>query len=256
MSEYSERFQSQDAAANYDGSLYADSGWDAFIWSLERQRLRQIFLALRRKKAELTHLDFACGTGRILKETEPLCAHSIGIDISESMIERAREKLTRSELRVGDIRLDPSLLEPQFDVITAFRFFLNAEAQLRGDVLRLLARRLAGVDSRLIFNNHGNRHSVRHLAIEKRRRRGESHSEMSIREMTELTDSAGLEILELHGFGVCPSLLYRGRLGSAVKVIDRVAAALPFMRRVSYDVIAVCGRRLPVVSEAETSGRP
>jgi SAM-dependent methyltransferase len=103
------------------------------------------------------HLDFACGTGRILHVAEEIFPKTTGVDVSETMVKLAREKCHRSEIIVQDITTTP--LNTRYDVITAFRFFLNAEPELRKNVLKAIRKNLAD-NGCLIVNIHVNRTSI------------------------------------------------------------------------------------------------
>jgi SAM-dependent methyltransferase len=188
----------------------------------------------------LVHLDFACGTGRVVSAVESMTAKSIGLDISPNMVSLARKKVRAADLRVGDILESPNIVGFHYDVITAFRFFLNAEPELRSKMMKCLSSRLRGPESRLIFNIHGNRHSMRHLGITYRAIRGEQNSEMTFAEAKSLAEAAGLEIESWFGFGVCPRILHRTILKSFVRFVDRIAAKIRFLRGVSCDLLFVC----------------
>src|SRR5262249_23544285 len=54
-------------------------------------------------------------------------------------------------------------IEARYDLITAFRFVLNAEPALRAAAMKALAARLRGPESRLVFNNHGHLWSAKLL---------------------------------------------------------------------------------------------
>jgi SAM-dependent methyltransferase len=79
-------------------------------------------------------LELGCGTGRVLVPLSQKCGYILGIDQSESMLSRCRQKLeerkipaARAKVRQGDITdLD---LGERFDLITApYRVFQNLEA--------------------------------------------------------------------------------------------------------------------------------
>ena len=131
----------------------------ATIWGLEQWLLLKIV-----RKHFLNepprHLDFACGTGRILGYLSPYCRSAVGVDISASMLDVARGNETRAEIMEADITRDDILGKREFDLITAFRFFPNAEFELRKEALGALARHLSG-EGVLVFNNHKNAGSLR-----------------------------------------------------------------------------------------------
>lgn len=227
---------------HYEENVYSPDGFDSFVWSLQRPVLLHHVRQLRAALGRISYLDFACGTGRIVSAVEELTDRSVAIDVSEGMIALARPKVRRSELVVGDLLHDPTLVSGPFDVITAFRFFLNVEPQLRLSALTTLAQLMRGAHSRLIFNVHGNRHSVRHMGIERRRRRGEIHNEMSLAEITRLVRQAGLTIESSYGYGILPRRLHSGICRGWVRTLDRWAAGRQALKGISQDLLFVCRR--------------
>lgn len=107
--------------------------------------------------------------------------------------------------------------------------------------MKSLASHLRGSQSRLIFNIQGNKNSLRHFSLAKRIKKGERQSEMSVAEIRELVDNAGLRIIAWYGLGVCPPVLHRSFLAPLMLFIDRLCEPLPIMKRVSYDLLFVCG---------------
>ena len=193
MSETSYRESHLQKGADYRES-FATQPHLAMVWSLERRLLTRI--VRERFPAELpTYLDFACGTGRILGRLPQAAASSTGVDVSPSMLQVARNTLTGVELIQADLTCTDTLGDRRFDLITAFRFFPNAEAQLRQDALTAIVRHLEP-DGMLIFNNHRNRASlIRRIVVAGRRKirtRGQkSQWGMSRQEAYELVASAG-----------------------------------------------------------------
>lgn len=240
---YSESFQNRESAKFYEEVVYGPGSYDQFIWELQSTRLASIFDELSRSHRGLTHLDFACGTGRIISFLENFTKESTGIDISESMLSIAKKKVTKAKLLVRDISNNQDIDAATYSVITTFRFFLNAEPPLRKTVMAFLSERLDGSEGRLIFDIQGNKHSLRHLAIKWRTKKGERGNEMSYNEVRQLVEDSGLEIESWHGFGVVPAFLHRSLLGSLMRIIDRMFTKLPFMKLVSYDLLFVCRTR-------------
>jgi SAM-dependent methyltransferase len=105
-------------------------------------------------------LDFACGTGRITRAAAEYFEHVEGIDISPSML-AAAEVPPNVQLQLADFTTQP--LNRRYDVITAFRFFLNAEDSLRREALRAIHAHLADA-GRLVCNVHMNSTSPGGLA--------------------------------------------------------------------------------------------
>jgi SAM-dependent methyltransferase len=133
-------------------SYYANDPWQAFMWAREQACIDEL---LREHLAgrEIKLLDFACGTGRITSYLETRVGQCVGIDVSTPMLEQARQRLHHTELIDGDLTQGDVLGGRKFDLITAFRFFTNAEDQLRRKVIRALADHL-DTDGYLLFNNH------------------------------------------------------------------------------------------------------
>ena len=120
---------------SYDKQYQKDSH-DARIWILEKEIL--IIIIHRYKLKNLVnHLDFASGTGRIFEVFKNCENNSIGIDVSESMLVEAKKKYRDVTFIKKDLTSHPNYFTIQFDLITTFRFFLNAENSLRENVLSL-----------------------------------------------------------------------------------------------------------------------
>jgi len=177
---YRRRFEDASEAAAYDHDQYSAVGYPALLWEIERQVLTDLVRDFRQTHPRLSYLDFACGTGRVLSFIENMVDDSTGVEISEAMLALAGEKVQRSKLVLSDITSDDSPLEDQYDLITCFRFILNAELQLREEALSRLVTRLRDGTSRFIFNNHAHLWSYKIAswpsARADRRRRADSSS--------------------------------------------------------------------------------
>ncbi len=65
----------------------------ALLWDIEQRVLRQALdLTAGRLSGAMTHLDFACGTGRVLAACAPFVRSSTGVDVSERMMAVAHDK--------------------------------------------------------------------------------------------------------------------------------------------------------------------
>ena len=106
-------------------------------------------------------LDFACGTGRILLAMKNTGYKNLtGIDVSEEMLNQGRLADTSLNLIQTDIATeDTSCYLNSFDVITSFRFFTNADKDLKLKVLPKLGQFIKpkGI---LIVNFHQNSSSI------------------------------------------------------------------------------------------------
>ncbi len=222
---------------------YQTQVWDSFLWSREREIIPEImdkYLSDR----DIHLLDFACGTGRITSLLERRVATSTGVDVSESMLTIAKEKLKRTEIIRADITRENILRPKKFNLITAFRFFLNAEPELRLAAIKALVELLAE-DGILVFNNHHNTGSpwIKLLSIYRRCKNPQStFNVMSINQMKQLVEQAGLEIVEIYpvGFFHPPKIPVSNRLNLA---IDNAAGKLKCLNGFSESPIAVCRRR-------------
>jgi predicted TPR repeat methyltransferase len=226
-------------AKDYDAKLFSPGSFDAAIWEREQELLDRIVQQhIGRRES---YLDFACGTGRVLSRVEPLFASAMGLDISQTMLAAARERVQKATLVQGDATREPAVLEHRrFDFITAFRFFLNAQPALRDEAMAFLASALKDQDSRLLFNVHGNRHSTRALLAAKARITHEKFASMSLRESIELAARHGLEVVEWYGIGSYDKALLRLMPMRTWRWAER-AAALP--KRFAVYLYFVCRRK-------------
>jgi ubiquinone/menaquinone biosynthesis C-methylase UbiE len=243
---YSDRFQEKDAVVDYDAKEYGAGSYSSFIWGLQRPVLEKILADFRQTHGPVRLLDFACGTGRVIASLEPLVDAAEGIDISDNMVAVARKKCRTAQLKVGDVLSQPELLQKKYDVITSFRFLLNAEPELRGRVLKKLRAVVREPDGLLVVNVHGNSRSLRHPAIAWRRWRertqntGAMLNELSPVVTRELLWESGFQIVRQFGFGMLPPTLYRTPLRGAAAVVDKVFAGENRWCDRSIDLLFVC----------------
>ena len=121
-------------ARSYDEDLWDPQAAKGLDWLVE-QRLLAGILGSVGSSAPGSAADFACGTGRVLEFLDRYFPAPVGIDVSPDMLALARSRCPRARLILGDVTTTPGLAPGPFDLITAFRFFLNAEPPLRGEVL-------------------------------------------------------------------------------------------------------------------------
>jgi predicted TPR repeat methyltransferase len=225
----------------YD-AYYASDPWARYLWSREQEVLAQA-LELYFGQRSVRALDFACGTGRICGFLETRVASCTGVDVSEAMLGQARVKLQRTVLHKANLLEQNPFEKESFDLITAFRFFVNAEPELRRAALRALAPLLAP-DGCLIFNNHQNLNApyMRVTRAYAGWRGFQAFNVLSIAECRALVAEVGLEIVHVFPVGMfrlpklnLPSALYR--------VADRLAGAADFTARWSMSPILVARRK-------------
>ena len=122
--------------SDYDSDL--DLGnFDAYMVTHESKILAKTVQSLFPNKVP-RYLDFACGTGRILSTVAQYAEASFGIDVSESMVSEAKQKSANTEFFITDLTSSQAPVA-DIDLITAFRFFGNAEQELRQSVLKALS---------------------------------------------------------------------------------------------------------------------
>ncbi len=155
-------------------------------------------------------LDYACGTGRILSffvelfSDAKISIDATGMDVSEQML--ATIKGSPAQLIKIDVSTE-SATESDFDIITCFRFFLNAEDNLRNSILKQLYGMLKQ-DGCLIVNNHGSCFSflgLLHLF------KGNTHC-MSDSEFLQILHSNGFEVEKVYGLGLFPGVIVNRKL--------------------------------------------
>jgi SAM-dependent methyltransferase len=236
---YAERHKAR--GSDYDETFSPEvNPYRAMVWRLEQRALDGI-LRDYLVPGKIAHLDFACGTGRILGHLLGKVGSATGVDVSSSMMEVAQKVAPEAELIEADLTQDDVLGERRFDLITAFRFFPNAESDLRQAVFRVLARHLAphGV---LVFNNHKNRNSLARR-IYRRLGRGVVRGTMSHDEVEVLVAQVGLRIQEMIPLGSLPVSEKHPMLPTAlVEPLEQWMSRLPGLAAVAQNVIYVCGR--------------
>jgi SAM-dependent methyltransferase len=243
---YADRFQHEDAVSFYEAGEYEAGSYSSCIWRLQRPVVEQLVKDFRAAQpGPVRLLDFACGTGRVLSALEPVVDAAEGVDISENMVAVARNRCPKARLLVGDVLGRPELLQSGYDLISCFRFLLNAEPELRGRVLRRL-RQVLRPDGLLLVNVHGNSRSLRHPAIAWRRWRTRNVknnimlNELSPAATKRLLTESGFEIVRQFGFGILPPTLYRTPLRQAALAMDRSLAGEHFWNDWSIDLLFAC----------------
>ena len=185
-------------ADRYDRDLWDLSTARGLEWLLEKGILDEL---LEGRRAAHVAIDFACGTGRVLEYLAGRAREVIGIDISPAMLEVARRRCPGARLVEGDITVDPGLVTESADIVTAFRFLLNAEPPLRAAALEWMRDHLApgGV---LIANFHLNPRSLRGRYL--RARAAPDVNLIGVTHARELLAEHGLAVREVRGYSYVP----------------------------------------------------
>ncbi|EKD70973.1 MAG: methyltransferase type 12 [uncultured bacterium] len=223
---------------NYENSVYGKHSSYSRIWELEKGILLDIFKKNNLSNNEITYLDFACGTGRVISFLEDKVARATGIDVSQNMINLAKPKVHRSKFIVGDLITNGSLLQQQYNLITAFRFFLNAQPILREQAMEVLARKLAS-RGLLIFNIHGNTLSYRFPIVMLYRLFGKRLQQMTYFQARNLAIRNGLKISDYYGTGYIPKFLYPLFPHSFIAAFEKLISKT-FLKFFCLDMIFVC----------------
>ena len=196
------------------------------VWKWEKSILREIHFGPR-------HLDFACGTGRIIEELHS--EEKFGFDISEKMVSVARDNNPDVKFIVANFATDEIKL-PLFDSVTTFRFLPNADTNLRKSALQFINRNLK-MNGTLVLNNHRNFWSIPFIAFRlvfmQYGLAGLSHAQI-----IELLSGAGFELQEFKSYGVVPQNEVRSIVGWTLteKIDGFFARYLPNLR-MGYNVI-------------------
>ena len=191
--------QSADAGSDYDKTF--ETGYCAALWQkIEKPLLERSLYPFAGR--ERTCMDFACGTGRITRVVAMLFGTVVGVDVSEAMLMHASVPENVGLYCIDITRIS---LAETFDVVTAFRFFLNAEDSLRREALRAIYRHLreGGV---LVCNIHLNATSPMGLvsralnwAYPKIPR-----NSLSLGQFSKVLTEEGFEIMDTTSYGYFP----------------------------------------------------
>jgi O-antigen/teichoic acid export membrane protein/SAM-dependent methyltransferase len=189
-------------ALSYDEDLWDPQAAKGLDWLVEQQLLADI---IRTSVAPLPQAvaDFACGTGRVL---EFLCRHfpsPVGIDISPDMLALAHDRCPQATVILGDVTSSPGLAPGPFDLITAFRFFLNAEPDLRGEVLAWMRGSLRP-GGMVVANFHLNPLSLRGAYLRARMTPSARPPMMSAKDAGQLFAAHGFAVRRILGYSFLP----------------------------------------------------
>ncbi len=222
---------------DYDMMFY-DNPYRKMIWRIEKSILTSTLNKHLSNTKKIDYLDFACGTGRVLEHMESVVDNANGIDVSSAMLEIARKKATKATVIEGDLTLENIFDNNSFDVITAFRFFPNAEPALRNEALNAL-KNLLRTDGILIFNNHRNLSSLTNRFARLLKRGG--NEGMTENDTQTMLHENNLIVVDVYHIGVLPStenhMLFPSKL---FYLIEKIASKIGILSSVSQHLIYVC----------------
>jgi SAM-dependent methyltransferase len=195
----------QDAvhAAGYDQLFHSSRSVHSVNWNLEQRLLDRIFAGELARPPRVA-VDFACGTGRILRYLESRVDLTVGIDVSAEMLAHAKARCRRSLLIEHDVTRAPLRdLPGPVDLITAFRFFLNAEPELRREALAWM-RSVLTPGGALVANFHLNPRSLRGTYL-RARWAGERRAPMlAPAQAARLLQAGGFHVQARYGYEYLP----------------------------------------------------
>lgn len=169
------------------------------LWELEQTALTRL---LTSTAARLV-VDVACGTGRIAEVVARVLpdADVLGVDVAESMLERARRRVPTAQFVRGDVRRLVELVpEGSVDLVTAFRFFANADGPLRTEAMNAIAD-VVRPGGFLLLNNHRNFWSPSYVA-----RRARSGTAPGARngDILHPLQRLGFHVIDRRSLGIAP----------------------------------------------------
>lgn len=210
---------------------------------LEKPLLTRILNSYKRQGATRV-MDFACGTGRILSVLEKHFPNPTGVDVSETMLGFAKSQCKKSQILQQDITSDP--IDGEFDLVTAFRFFLNAEEPLKVDALKAIHLNLAD-NGVLIANIHQNSSSPLGMAHKLRNltSRSKRSNDLGYKEFETILNSCGFRVVELHRYSFLPrpGWLATNFLGRIILPFEQACTFLRLPRFLCQSFIIVAEKR-------------
>jgi len=239
--DYRDSHTSEGYGKSYDEDLFSRGSFGYEMWKKEQIILKDI---VTRYTNRGRYMDFACGTGRVLALLEGYFDEAIGLDISADMQSIAKEKVVNAQLVCGDATKNPDIVSGKFDCITSFRFFLNAQTELREKALGYIASELKDENSVFIFNIHGNKYSTRwFLVMFDRIFNISKQNQMSLTEIKNMLDPHGLEIVRYYGIGFIYKVFYKFMPKFLWNTFESIFARLPFLKGFSLYFIFVCKKK-------------
>jgi predicted TPR repeat methyltransferase len=206
---------------------------------------------------KIRYLDFACGTGRIIGYLEDLVGPSIGVDISDSMLQVGCQNVKRSLLLQADLTQENILAGKTFDLITAFRFFLNAQPDLRQEAISIMSSLLSDQGC-LVFNIHLNQGSIaeriRWLSHHVKGYPKEKYHSMGRNAVYHMVQQAGLQVVGTYHFGLLPILNEKARIPERlVHFVEEKSSKISLFEPASKYVIYVCKKDPSAMAARSTS---
>jgi SAM-dependent methyltransferase len=228
-------------ARSYDDDLWDPTAAKGLDWLVE-QRLLGDVLRAGVPPGPRSVADFACGTGRVLEFLNRYYPSPVGIDVSPDMLALARERCPRATVVLGDVTTTPALAPGPFDLITAFRFFLNAEPELQSAALAWMrgALRPGGL---VVANFHLNPVSLRGGYLRLRMTPAARPPMMSFEKARRLFLAHGFTVHQILGYSFLPFRREGRKLlaPTAQRAVETCLAGTDILRPIAGSFLLVAG---------------
>lgn len=205
------RSSHQGKGHDYD-EFIAATPLDRYMAEWERSILLRIVPAIA-AGGNGRYLDFACGTGRITSIVAPMSRYAVGVDVSSTMLDIAKAKCPSANFLAVDLTRESIDESQKFDFVTAFRFFGNAEQELRRAVLLSLNKHLRS-GGYLILNSHRNPYALKNILF--RATGGKDKLDLSFSKLRQLLIDSGFTVVNSYPVGFW---LYRDSLAGRKTLI-------------------------------------
>jgi len=242
--DYTELFRDASTVAKYEHVTFAPDSYASAVNRRQRAYLRRLVKRAFPYRLPVQH-DFACGTGRAIRILHGLVSSAHGYDTSEPMLTRAAESALHADLHlvdaIGDVPAPAATDGPI--LVTIFRLLLHVDDPVRERAIAFAAKALRNYDAGLlIVENHGNRHSLRHLG-HRRHRHSPWYQELDHVEVAELLARHGFTIVERRGFAMLTQGWYaRPWLRPLALATDNILARTGWLSACSVNVLYVARR--------------
>jgi SAM-dependent methyltransferase len=211
--------QKKDWGKKYD-KAYSGDNYDTRVWEVEQH----ILLEILGNRNRTNYMDFASGTGRVSSFLSECGFKNITcIDSSNEMLKQAKKKMPSAKfitLDITDKSSDKKLKRNFYETVTAFRFFLNAEQELRKISITKIADSMKK-DAIFVFNIHGNKNSLRFFPViiinilkfflQAKRRKNEEdvpyRNQMSVRRVKKMLSETNLNIETVYSYSFIPKII-------------------------------------------------
>ncbi len=242
--EYTEVFQDLDAVEKYETITYAPGSYSSVVNARQRSYLHRLVQKRFGADKPAQH-DFACGTGRAIRNMHGFVREAHGYDTSAAMMAKAADVGSRANWH--QVAPDGPVPSPVHtdgpSLVTMFRLLLNVDDAVRNRAIAFAAAALPTAESGLlVVENHGNTGSLRHLGAS--RHAGKRwFAELSHGEVVALLKRHGFEVVARRGFSVFSEGWYdKPALRPFARAVDAVLTRLPGSGAYAVNVLYVARR--------------